>query len=65
VVLWRLEDLDHAGIEDPVAALVLGARPLADRVFVGGREVVRGGELLTADVEAITRDLAATRLVPA
>jgi cytosine/adenosine deaminase-related metal-dependent hydrolase len=59
VVLWRLDDLDHAGIEDPVAALVLGARPLAERVFVGGREVVRGGELLTADAEEITRDLAA------
>jgi 8-oxoguanine deaminase len=65
VVLWRMDDLDHAGIEDPVAALVLGPRPLADRVFVGGREVVRGGELLTADVEEIARDLAATRLVPA
>jgi cytosine/adenosine deaminase-related metal-dependent hydrolase len=65
IVLWRLDDLDHAGIEDPVAALVLGARPLADRVFVGGREVVRGGELLTADVEEIARDLAAMRLVPA
>ena len=24
VVLWRLDDLDHAGIDDPVAALVLG-----------------------------------------
>jgi cytosine/adenosine deaminase-related metal-dependent hydrolase len=65
IVLWRLDDLDHAGIEDPVAALVLGARPLADRVFVGGREVVRGGELLTADAQEIARDLAATRLVPA
>ena len=65
VVLWRLDDLDHAGIEDPVVALVLGARPLADRVFAGGREVVRGGELLTADVEEIARDLAAMRLVPA
>lgn len=65
IVLWRMDDLDHAGIEDPVAALVMGARPLADRVFVGGREVVRGGELLTADVEEIARDLAALRLVPA
>ncbi len=59
IVLWRLDDLDHAGIEDPVAALVLGARPRPNRVFVAGREVVRGGELLTADVEEIARDLAA------
>ena len=59
IVLWRLDDLDRAGIEDPVAALVIGPPPLADRVFVDGREVVRGGELLTADVEEIARDLAA------
>ncbi len=58
IVLWRIDDLDHAGIEDPVAALVMGARPRVDRVFVGGREVVRDGELLTADVEQIARDLA-------
>ncbi len=65
VVLWRMDDLDHAGIADPVAALVLGARPLADRVFVGGREVVRDGQLLTADVERIARELAEVRLVAA
>jgi cytosine/adenosine deaminase-related metal-dependent hydrolase len=67
IVLWRLDDLDHAGIEDPVAALVLGARPAAERVFVGGREVVSGGELRTGDAETIARDLAAAsaRLVPA
>jgi cytosine/adenosine deaminase-related metal-dependent hydrolase len=59
IVLWRLDDLDHAGIEDPVGALVLGPRSRADRVFVGGREVVRGGELLTADVDEIAHDLAA------
>ena len=57
IVLWRLDDLDHAGIEDPVAALVLGPRSHADRVFVGGREVVRDGELLTGDVEEIAADL--------
>ena len=26
VALWRLDGLDHAGIADPVAALVLGPR---------------------------------------
>ena len=58
VVLWRLDDLDHAGIEDPVAALVLGPRPLAETVIVNGEVVVGGGELKTGDVEAIARDLA-------
>ena len=36
IVLWRLDDLDHAGIADPVAALVLGARPLAERCSSAG-----------------------------
>src|SRR3954469_5824662 len=55
VVLWRLDDLDRAGIEDPVAALVLGPRPLADTVIVDGKVVVQGGELMTGDAEAIAR----------
>ena len=41
VALWRLDDLDHAGIADPVAALVLGAAPArrhaARRRPAGGR----------------------------
>jgi cytosine/adenosine deaminase-related metal-dependent hydrolase len=57
VVLWRLDDLDHAGIADPVAALVLAARPLADTVIVNGEFVVEGGELSTGDAEAIAREL--------
>ena len=57
VVLWRLDDLDHAGIDDPVAALVLAARPLADMVLVNGEVVVQDGELKTGDVEAIAREL--------
>jgi len=58
IVLWELDDLDHAGIEDPVAALVLGPRPLAHTVIVDGQVVIRHGELLTGDVEEITRELA-------
>jgi cytosine/adenosine deaminase-related metal-dependent hydrolase len=57
IATWRLDDLDHAGIEDPVAALVLGARPLADTVIVDGEVVVDGGELRTGDVEEIARAL--------
>jgi len=58
LVLWRLDDLDHAGIEDPVAALVLGPRPLADTVIINGEVVVQDGELKTGDVESIARELA-------
>jgi cytosine/adenosine deaminase-related metal-dependent hydrolase len=57
LVLWRLDDLDHAGIQDPVAALVFAARPLADTVIVDGEIVVERGELRTGDVEAIAREL--------
>jgi cytosine/adenosine deaminase-related metal-dependent hydrolase len=59
VALWRVDDLGHAGIEDPVAALVLGAPPRVDTLLVGGRAVVAGGELRTADEDALARDLAA------
>ena len=53
VALWRLDGLDHAGIEDPVAALVLGAPRPVDLLLVGGRAVVEGAELRTADVDEI------------
>jgi cytosine/adenosine deaminase-related metal-dependent hydrolase len=59
VALWPLDGIDHAGIADPVAALVLGPRPLVDTLLVGGHTVVEGGELRTGDEDAIARDLAA------
>jgi 8-oxoguanine deaminase len=62
LVLWRLDDLDRSGIEDPVAALVLGARPLAETVIVDGRVVVADGELKTGDEDAIARELAEVAL---
>jgi len=59
IALWRLTDADHAGIADPVAALVLGPRPLVDTLLVGGRVVVSGGELRTFDEGIAARDLLA------
>jgi cytosine/adenosine deaminase-related metal-dependent hydrolase len=59
VALWNLGGVDHAGIADPVAALVLGPRPRAAHLFVGGRAVVRDGRLTTGDEETIARELAA------
>jgi cytosine/adenosine deaminase-related metal-dependent hydrolase len=58
VALWRLDSLDHAGIEDPVAALVLGRPQPVDTLLVGGRAVVESGELRTADVETVAADIA-------
>jgi cytosine/adenosine deaminase-related metal-dependent hydrolase len=62
VVLWRLDDIDRSGIEDPVAALVLGPRPLAETVIVDGKVVVERGELRTGDEEEIARELAEVAL---
>jgi cytosine/adenosine deaminase-related metal-dependent hydrolase len=62
VALWRLDGIDHAGIADPVAALVLGPRPRVDLLAVGGRPVVEDGRLTTGDEETIARELAAAAL---
>jgi cytosine/adenosine deaminase-related metal-dependent hydrolase len=57
IALWRIDDLDHAGIEDPVAALVFGPPRPVDNLLVQGRPVVEGGEVLGADEESIAADL--------
>ena len=43
-----MDALPGAGIADPVTTLVFGA-PALEHLFVGGQQVVAGGELLTAD----------------
>jgi cytosine/adenosine deaminase-related metal-dependent hydrolase len=58
VALWRTGGLPGAGIADPVCTLVMGA-PALDRLWVGGRPVVAGGELLTADTASLAADAAA------
>jgi cytosine/adenosine deaminase-related metal-dependent hydrolase len=59
LALWDLNGLLYAGITDPVAALVLGATPPIARLLVGGKTVVSGGELRTADEASIARELSA------
>ncbi|HEX5771340.1 MAG TPA: amidohydrolase family protein, partial [Nocardioidaceae bacterium] len=65
VALWRLDELPHAGIDDPVAALVLGSRPPLRLLLVDGVPVVEDDVLLTADVQALasTAARAARRLL--
>ena len=53
IALWRLDDLPHTGIDDPVAALVLGARPSLKLLLVNGSRVVQDDVLLTADEPAL------------
>ncbi|MEU5691722.1 8-oxoguanine deaminase [Actinosynnema sp. NPDC020468] len=59
LAVWRLDGLDHAGIEDPVTALVLGPRPVVRLLLVGGKTVVDDGALRTASVGDLARDLRA------
>jgi cytosine/adenosine deaminase-related metal-dependent hydrolase len=49
LALWRVDSLPHAGIDDPVAALVLGSRPPLALLMVDGDVVVEDDVLLTAD----------------
>ncbi len=58
VALWRLDTVAHAGIADPVAALVLGARPPLALLLVGGRAIVEEGRLLTVDETAVASEVA-------
>ena len=60
LALWRLDGLGHADITDPVAALVLGPPAPVALLTVGGRVLVEGGELRTADAGALARSAAAT-----
>jgi hypothetical protein len=52
-----VDTLAHAGIADPVAALVFGRVPPVELLLVGGEPVVENDRLLTADEPALTRDL--------
>jgi cytosine/adenosine deaminase-related metal-dependent hydrolase len=55
VALWRIDGAGHAGIEDPVAALVLGPPRPVEFLLVNGRPVVDGGALRTADEREIAK----------
>jgi cytosine/adenosine deaminase-related metal-dependent hydrolase len=66
IALWRVDGF-HAAVADPVTALVFGRTPPLARLYVNGRAIVSGGELRTADQEALARAGAAAhrKLVPA
>jgi 8-oxoguanine deaminase len=59
IALWRLTGLGHAGIDDPVAALVLGPPAPLELVLVGGRPIVRDNRLESADESDLADRLAA------
>jgi len=49
IALWRMDGLPHAGIADPVAGLVLGARPPLELLIVDGEIVVERDQVVTVD----------------
>ena len=53
IALWRLDTLAHAGIADPVAALVLGSRPPLELLLVNGQPIVERDHLLTVDEQHV------------
>jgi cytosine/adenosine deaminase-related metal-dependent hydrolase len=60
LALWRLNGLGHAGIEDPVTALVFGSAPPLELLTIGGAVVVDRDELRTADEATLTAELRQT-----
>ncbi|WP_433627820.1 8-oxoguanine deaminase [Nocardia sp. CA-120079] len=58
LALWRLDTPAHAGIADPVTALILGSAPPLAALIVNGRTVVRDGEVRTVDEEKIGGEVA-------
>lgn len=49
LALWRIDGVEFAGIQDPVAALGLAAMPPLAALYVGGDRVVDDGHLTRAD----------------
>ncbi|GAB2616463.1 8-oxoguanine deaminase [Paractinoplanes abujensis] len=56
LVVWRLDGLGHAGIDDKLAALVLGPAAPVELALVGGRPVVERAELVHADADTLARE---------
>jgi cytosine/adenosine deaminase-related metal-dependent hydrolase len=56
LAVWRTDGLEFGGAEDLVANLVLSGPHRADRLIVGGHDVVRGGALVNASEEEIARE---------
>ena len=56
IAVWRTDGLELGGAVDPVAGLVFSGPHRVDRLLVGGREVVRDGQLIQADADDIARE---------
>ncbi|HET7807945.1 MAG TPA: 8-oxoguanine deaminase [Gaiellaceae bacterium] len=54
--VWRLDGLELAGADDPVAGLVFSGPHRVDRLVVAGEDAVREGRLVRADEEEIAQE---------
>ena len=61
LAVWRLDTLAHAGIEDPVAALLLGTQPPLELLLVNGRPVVERDRVVTVDEETLAAKVVAVQ----
>jgi cytosine/adenosine deaminase-related metal-dependent hydrolase len=59
IALWRVDTAPHAGIPDPVAALVLGTPPPLELLLVQGRAVVRNDAMVDLDEGRLAIDVRA------
>jgi 8-oxoguanine deaminase len=55
LALFKLDELRFSGSGDPLAALVLCGAHRADRVMVGGRWIVKDGEIPNLDLDALIK----------
>jgi cytosine/adenosine deaminase-related metal-dependent hydrolase len=58
IAVWRLDTPEHAGMTDPVAALVLGSPPPLKMLLVNGRPVVRDDVVQTVDEDTLAARVA-------
>ena len=58
LALWRMDDVLHSTIANPVAALALGALPPLTLLLVNGLAAVVNGHLASTDEDIIARDAA-------
>ncbi|GAA1696176.1 8-oxoguanine deaminase [Kribbella yunnanensis] len=61
LALWNLNTLQHAGIPDPIAALVLSTPPPLALLLVNGRPVVEQDTVLTLDQHTLAHQVATTQ----
>ncbi|MFI5733997.1 8-oxoguanine deaminase [Kribbella sp. NPDC051587] len=61
LALWNLNTLQHAGIPDPIAALVLSTPPPLDLLLANGRPVVNHNTLVTVNHDTLARQTAQTQ----